>query len=271
METEEATQPADNQLQAMVALVDAQSEQLNILREAVDTLEAKVAIRSELDMIVAQELRMPLSVVVESLEELTAMKPGDAEYADVLQRAQRNASYLTETIDELLRPWRGEGPVVDRKKLDLVDLDSALERTVTSFPDEDRMRLSISGVAGVSLRTSPSRLNGILVNILEHALRNSTGAVDVHASYNDNSTLRMQVVEYSPSKADPARPDDLLRPYSDEDSTASTKSIGLYLVRMLARSLGGDVHIAPGDKGSMVTTVELPQRRTSEGDPQPES
>jgi two-component system, sensor histidine kinase and response regulator len=273
MNTEQITDVAEGderQLRAMVALVDAQSEQLNVLRDAVDTLEAKVAIRSELDMIVAQELRMPLSIITDSLEELGALKPGDEDFVDVLERTKRNANYLTETIDELLRPWRGEGPVVDRKQLEMVDLDSALERTLIGFSDTDRPRVSVSGVAGVSMRTSSPRLNGILVNVIEHALRNSTGAIDIHASHTDDGTLRLQIVEYAPSSIDPAKPDNVLRPYADGTAT-HPQQIGLYLVRMLARSLGGDVSIVPGDKGSMVTTVELPQRRASEGDPQPQS
>lgn len=260
----------DRQLRALVALVDAQSEQIGILREAVDTLEAKLVIRSDYDMAAAQELRMPIAVIADSLDELGTMKPGDPDFIDVSDRMKRNVKYLTDTIDELLRPWSGEGPVVDRKRLEFVDLDSALERVIASFSDDERGRVTVSGVAGVSIRTSAPRFNGILINVLEHALTNSTGPIDFHVSYSENGLLRVQVVEYTPSNTDTSRPDEILRPFS-RGTTTPPSHIGLYLVRMLARTLGGDVTIEPGDKGSMVTTVELPQRRASEGDPQPDS
>ncbi len=262
------TEYDERQLRAMVALVNAQSEQIQILREAVDNLEAKVAIRSELDIIVSQELRTPLSVISDSLDELRGLEPGNEEYIDVLERAIRNTGYLRQTVDELLRPWRGEGPVVDRKKLEQVNLDSALERTLLGFGDEERMRITVSGVEGVTMRTSPPRLNGILVNTIEHSLRNSSGPIDIHFSHTDDGTIRMQIVEYSPSATDLAHAKEVLAPFEDETQTPPPE-IGLYLVRMLVRSLGGDVSLLPGDKGSLVTTVELPQRRVADGDPQP--
>jgi signal transduction histidine kinase len=45
--------------------------------------------------------------------------------------------------------------------------------------------------------------------------------------------------------------------------------VGLYLVRMLAKSMGGNVSLANGEAGGCVARVELPQRRAVDRQPVP--
>ena len=266
----------DRQMRAMVALVEAQAEQLSILRNAVDSLEAKVALRSELDVIVAQDLRTPLSVVLDSLGELQILKPGDPDYPDVLDRATRNTQWLHDIVEDMLKPWRTEGPVIDRRSLESVGLTSLVEAALAAFSDDSSTaRVKVADLSSLKVRTSPPRLTGILVNVIEHALRRSTGTVQIAAERGHDlpdgaggprNYLRITVTDDGAAYIG-AQPDELFEPFSGENAIAGTSGIGLYLVRMLSRSLGGDIYLRNGDDGGGVAVLELPQNRIADGDP----
>lgn len=257
----------ERQMQAMVSLVEAQSQQLGSLRQAVNSLEARVALRSELDMIVAQELRMPLAVLSESLDELATIKPGDPDFDDVLHRATRNAAHLHDIVNDLLRPWRGEGPVFNRRRLEVIPVSEIIDTALKAFRgNEDADRINIEQPDGLMARTSKPRLAGIIVNVLEHALLHAPGGLvtcRMHRTTDDD--LEISVIDDGPPPSD-QEVDTLLQPFNPEaGDDAPPRGLGLYLVRMLARSLGGDL-VVSADNGKTVTKVVLPQRRADDGD-----
>src|SRR3954470_20718779 len=94
----------DRQLRAMVSLIEAQSEQVAALRAAVDKLEGLLALRAELDTMVAHEVRTPLTVVHGVLATLQVLPAGHPDRGELLTQALDHTRRLSDVAKHLLTP-----------------------------------------------------------------------------------------------------------------------------------------------------------------------
>jgi two-component system osmolarity sensor histidine kinase EnvZ len=113
----------------------------------------------------------------------------------------------------------------------------------------------------LTLTTSPGRLRSILANFFENAARyGGPGRVICRAEPADG-LLRISVLDRGRGLGG-RDPETLFEPFVQGDGGhPGGRGLGLYLVRMLARSLGGDAHLADRPGGGTVAWVEFPQRR----------
>jgi signal transduction histidine kinase len=244
----------DRQLRAMVSLIEAQADQVSSLRHAVDRLEGLLAIRAELDTMVAHEVRTPLTVVHGVLATLQHL-PGDHPDRDQLvAQALTHTGRLSDVVKHLLMPAGEVVPLVDRAGLECVAFDVVADRVL----DEIGRRVPHASVvvdaeADLSVATSLPRIESLLVHLVEHACeRADDGVVELRAA-RLGDCLRIEV-------ADRGAP---LDPEGDWFAP-STGTMPLYLARMLARSMGGDVILADRPGGGCLALVELPQRRVTD-------
>ncbi|MEY2568170.1 MAG: two-component system, OmpR family, sensor histidine kinase KdpD [Actinomycetota bacterium] len=256
---------ADRQTPAMVALIEAQAQQIESLQRAVEVLEGRLALRTELDVIVAHEVRTPLTVITGALDTLTDLEITDERIRHLVEMAHAQADHLAGVVDELLAPQTTGEPAVDRARLSRV----ALERVVTRALAAVSTRLAgrpvhTSVPADVLVTTSPPRLTAILVNLLENAGRyGGDGPIECSAAIVDG-LLVLEVNDRGPGLGD-LDPEELFSPFVQGGrADPSGRGVGLFLVRMLARSMGGDITIGNRTGGGCVARVELPQRRAED-------
>jgi signal transduction histidine kinase len=117
--------------------------------------------------------------------------------------------------------------------------------------------------------TAPSRAVAVLVNLLENAAKYAEGTpVDVTAHIDGERDLVVQIADRGPG-LDPGVDAEQLfgafaRGTGDRTKTQPGRGVGLYLVRNLVRSLGGDVTLTGRDGGGTVASFRLPQRRAED-------
>lgn len=252
----------DTQLRAMVALIEAQAEQLDSLREAVNTMEGRLALRSELDVLVAHEVRTPLTIVLGCLQTMRIMNRADERFETMLDKAAGQAEHLTEVVNEMLTPQGTGGPAVNRTRMVPFRLGDLVDRAVVAVSGKlDTARIEHEYLPDLIVRTSAPRFTAILVNLLENASRyGGTGPITVTVAIFEG-LLRVEVADRGAGLGE-VDPESLFAAFTQGDRRhAEGRGMGLYLVRMLASSLGGTATIGNRDGGGAVVTIEMPQRR----------
>jgi signal transduction histidine kinase len=258
----------DQQTPAMVALIGAQAEQIEALQRAVEVLEGRLALRTELDVIVAHEVRTPLTVITGALDTLAGMTIADDRVRHLVAMAHSQADHLGGVVDELLSPQHTGDPFVDRARLSRVALERVVTRALAAV--STRMhgrRIETIVPADIVVTTSPPRLTAILVNLLENAARyGGEGPIACRGQLEDG-ILVIEVVDDGPGLCG-VDPETLFTPFvQGAAGDPAGRGVGLYLVRMLAKSMGGDVTVADRPVRGCVARVQLPQRRAEDRQP----
>jgi signal transduction histidine kinase len=134
--------------------------------------------------------------------------------------------------------------------LDAVGARLPVERVVVDVPQ------------GLQVTTSASRFVAMLVNLVENAMASDGDEpVELSVRLNDDSLLIVEVCDRGPSVSDQAREfEPGVAPSGDDHA----RGLGLYIVRLLARSLGGTTYLDRRPGGGTVSRIELPQRRSGD-------
>lgn len=255
----------DRQTPAMVALIEAQAEQIQSLQRAVEVLEGRLALRTELDVIVAHEVRTPLTVIAGALDTLIGMDHDDDRVRHLIEMAHAQADHLSGVVEELLSPQPTGDPAVDRARLTRVALERVMTRALAAVSTRMQGRSIDAQVPeDLVVTTSTPRLTAILVNLLENAARyGGDGPIDC-AAWVDNGVLVLEVKDTGPGLG-AMDPEELFTPFVQGSAgDPAGRGVGLFLVRMLAKSMGGDVTLGNRPGGGCIARVELPQRRADD-------
>src|SRR3954451_15171537 len=170
----------DRQLRAMVSLIEAQAEQVATLRAAVDKLEGLLALRSELDTMVAHEVRSPLTVIHGVLSTLQVLPDGHADRNELVSQALDHTRRLSESLKHLLSPAGEPAPVVDRAVLEPVAFEVIADRLLDEVGRRDGCsgaHVVVDAQLDLVVTTSPPRLEALLLHLLEHAAERSPDGV----------------------------------------------------------------------------------------------
>jgi signal transduction histidine kinase len=265
----------DLMLRALVQLTESQNQRIEGLRRAVIDLQAQLQARRDVDVLLAHEVRTPLTVVTGVLG---ALESGidEATAKELIKRGLMQADHLASVIDDLLQPPSSNGASM---------FPRALQREVT-FADLVAQALDAVGTRhahtnfgatvtvdvqprGLVVATAPSRAVAVLVNLLENAAKYAGGTpVEVTACINGERDLVVEIADRGPGLDPDVDPEQLFGAFTrgtgDRTKSQPGRGVGLYLVRNLVRSLGGDVTLAPREGGGTVASFRLPQRRAED-------
>jgi signal transduction histidine kinase len=259
-----ATVPGSRE-RAAVELVEALHERIHLLETSLREAESQLALRAQIDVLTAHEVRTPLTVITGALETMRAVSL-DGEAADeLLELAARNAASLSDLVEDLLGSTIGQGFVFPRATLKRVSL-LRLARDALSSAGLDPARVRLEGL-DLEVTTAPGRLRSILANFFENAARyGGKGPIVCQGELLDG-LLRVCVLDRGRGLRG-QDPEGLFEPFvQGPDGHARGRGLGLYLVRMLARSLGGEAQLAERPGGGTVAWVEFPQRRDGDVGP----
>jgi signal transduction histidine kinase len=255
----------DLMLPTLVSLVEAQNERLANLRRAVINLQARLQAQRDGDVLLAQEIRAPLAVVCAVLQALEGPVPDDAR-AELVARALAHAERVATLVNDLLRPIDADGPLVGRSTPKVVRLAQLVEGAVRAVAPRglDPARVVVDVDPGLEIATAPSRVEAILAHLLDNAATHAPGAaVTVRAAIvPEAAEVVIEVADDGPGLGTD-HPEPLLAAYrrGPVPPDRPGRGLGLYLVRLLARSLGGDATVANRQPTGTVARVWLPQRR----------
>ena len=252
-------------------LLTAQSNHIAALKWAVGVLEGKISLRNSLAEVQAEALRTPFRDVMSTLNRLkeTLQSSNDSEVkalgkeisecSDQIRRAiQSIGDWLSASTDPTI--------LYPREALQRVDLKTIVDRAISEVGSQlDKSRINVTCTESINVTTAPARLAAILTALIENAFRHGgPGLIEVDYSINSQQDLVIKVMDQGKGLGGvDAELLFLPKPQllSENQEWAPLLGLGLFLVRMMAESLGGSVALSDRKEGGLEVSIILPQRR----------
>ena len=214
---------------------------------------------------ISHEIRTPLGAVLGFAELLALPETSAEERENLVGRIKRNGTQLISLINDLLDLTKVEA---NKLEIELIDFDVQLllrdlyEIFILRASEKSvSLVMKIDGEISKTLRSDPTRIRQILVNLIGNAIKFTPagGLVTVEASQQlsgSEATLTFRIVDTGAgiSKEQSAR---LFKPFSQADISTTRKfggsGLGLFVSQRLARLLKGDVVIEQSKIGEGTT------------------
>jgi two-component system sensor histidine kinase KdpD len=257
-------------MSALLDTAQSQTRHLAALTETAQTLENRLALRTRIEALLSHELRTPITVILGVLQTLHGSDDlgADGPARELVARALAQCRFLAEMVEDLLGVDPDQGPSFTRAVVRRVRLGDLIDQAFTSVCDvlpASRVRAQVE--RDVEVSTAPSRFVAILVNLLENAAKyGGPHLVELRVAV-DGHDLVIEVGDRGPGLANES-PERLFEAFARGRAAGDRpgQGIGLYLVRLLASSLGGTATLEGRRGGGVRATVILPQRRSDDVD-----
>ena len=213
--------------------------------------------RAELVSTVAHELRSPLTSVKGFTATLLAKwgKFTDDQKRVMLETVNADADRVTRLITELLDVSRIESGrmEVHRQLVDVPDrARKIIAGRVAAGEPEDRFRLQADPAALPETWLDADKIDQILGNLVENAVRHGAGIVTVVAQRAHTSGDHQEAIAVSVRDQGEGIPPEMahrvFRQFWRGKRRGGT-GLGLYIVKGLVESLGGDITVGPAPGG----------------------
>jgi len=265
-----ATDTDLEKLAGLIELCEAQAGIIATLQAALSQRDRDQREREGVMSSLAHEIRTPLTAVIGTLYTLSLPNLTPDKGRDLVARATRQAEQLHELVEDLLRTGHSHTELVPRAAQDVVNVTEVIDDVALSVSARlDLGRLTIDAPGDLTIRTHPSRLRQILVNLLVNAAKYTPASTPVRLEVDAlGDRIRFDVIDRGPGV--PAElAEALFEPFRQGPggARAGGLGLGLYLVRGLVSSLGGEVKLLPNPHGGTIARVELPQKRSEDQPP----
>ncbi len=227
--------------------------------------EEALRVRDRFLSIASHELKTPIARVQIAAESIAHALDTDRLTADRLRasvgRITRATERLGVLVGELLDVSRIDagGLAIERVPVDLVAVTSEVIERFTDL-DDTAQRLRVSGDERVLIIGDPSRLDQVLMNLIDNALKYSTApsqiGVDVRHS-NGSAVIRVTDEGIGLDEADGGS---IFSAFGRGDNASHVAGIGLglFIVRDIVERHGGSVIAESRPDGGSTFTVTLP-------------
>ncbi|MCK6556665.1 ATP-binding protein [Candidatus Binatia bacterium] len=235
----------------------------------VEELGRASRLKSDFLATMSHELRTPLNAIVGYTSLLIDGAYGSlaGEQEDVLRRLDKSAGELLELINSTLDVSRLES---GRMPMDIQDVSvTGLLQEVDAETRALREKPGLNFVWDVParlprLRTDPLKLKVILKNLIGNAVKfTDCGSVRVGARRVDRGVIEFSVTDTGIG-IDPSVRNVIFEPFRQADSSDSRRhggvGLGLYVVRRLVDSLGGDLALESAVGQGSTFRVSVPSR-----------
>lgn len=223
-----------------------------ILDELLARQEAVVRSDQLLTAELSHELRTPLAAMSAELDLLRSRPRSPAELDAAHESLAAGIQRLSRLIETLLTEARGRSRTIPGR----CEVGPVLEAQTNTVRDDVELVVAPSPEAGLTAGIDADVLDRILSPLLDNALRYAGSRTTLSAS---RTTSEILVTVHDDG---PGVPADIADRIFDPGFTAATghtgAGLGLPLARRLARGVGGDVQLAPGDTPGATFVVSLP-------------
>ncbi len=255
---------------AVRAPADRGPPEVRVLADEVNTMAARLQtlIGSQTAFVAdaSHQLRSPLAALRLELDNLREGLDGPSRAS--VERAGDEVRRLARSVDGLLalsRAERAQPAVVDVDVAALVADRAAIWSDVAEETGcHVRLREPTAHPAGVAAAAVADHVEQILDNLLDNALRFTPAGETVEVAYTprDDGTVTIEVTDRGPGLDEEARGRAFERFWrGGGQHPDSGTGLGLPIARRLARSMGGEVTLAPAPAGGTTATLRLRRAR----------
>ena len=246
-------------------LAEQQQRELRIEQEKRAAAEEAIALRDRFLGIAAHELKTPVATLQLGAESLIrARQQGRLDEGRLdtgLQRIRKASGRLGALVEELLDVSRlaGDRVLIIPESTDVVAL---VREVVARFTDaEFGERLTLSAPDELWLHADPSRLDQVVTNLVDNALKYSDGSTCVEIDVADTGgTVEIRVADRGIGLG--AEPAHLFEAFGRGANAEHLPGmgLGLFISQQIVERHGGHIEAVPQDDGiGTVFTVRLPQ------------
>ncbi len=239
----------------MSAAALANAQQLAALKEARGIAECANVAKSEFLANMSHEIRTPMTAILgfaDVLLERGQLDNAPPDRVDAVKTIKRNGEYLVDIINDILdlskiEAGRMEVEQINCPTIQLLSEVIALVR-VPADAKGLAVKLEHAGPIPEQIRTDPTRLRQILINVLGNAVKFAeVGSVTLIAKLIDDTgapTLQLDILDTGVGMTDD-QVDRLFQPFMQADTSMTRKyggtGLGLSISKRFAQMLGGDV------------------------------
>lgn len=238
------------------------------LRAAKEASDASNRAKSEFLANMSHEIRTPMTAIL-GFTEVLSNTVERAEEIDAVQTIRRNGEYLLKLISDILDLSK-----IEAGRLELEDMEVHPVKLIADVISLMRVRaetkklgLQVSYVSAIPemIRTDPTRLRQILINLLGNAIKfTDSGLVRllVRVIVQKNEPCRMQfdVVDTGIGMTE-EQIKKLFRPFSQADTSTTRKyggtGLGLSICQRLALMMGGAITLSSQPRVGTTFTVTV--------------
>ncbi len=247
----------------MAAMEDSNAQ---LTRNTAAAEHANLA-KSEFLANMSHEIRTPMTAILGYAELLLDPAQQERERRECVLTIRRNGEHLLSVINDILDISKIEAgqmtvemiptsPCVVLEEVCSLMQVRAANKGITLCKE-------ITGTLPAGVRTDPTRLRQILINIVGNAIKfTESGSVKIHVAFQDGPapTLRFDITD-SGIGMTPEQMGRLFRAFSQADNSMSRRfggtGLGLSISKRLAEMLGGDITVSsePGAGSTFSITV----------------
>jgi len=251
--------------QYALALEEANRDLQRLKEQAVAATLAK----SEFLARMSHEIRSPLTAILGYADLLAEPALSEAQRQAHVDTIRRNGEALQELIDDILDLSKVEAGRMTLERVDCSPWQIAADVQTMMRPRAEAkgVRLELRGrfPLPATIRTDPTRLRQILVNLVGNAVKfTDSGSVEIEvglARVESGESKLEVVVRDTGIGMSPDEMGRLFQPFTQADSTTTRRfggtGLGLTISKQLAVALGGDIRVEsqPGRGSTFTLTV----------------
>jgi PAS domain S-box-containing protein len=223
-------------------------------QRAMEAAEAASRSKSEFLANMSHEIRTPMTAIMGYADMLLDPALSASDRLDAISTVRRQSEHLLTIINDVLDLSKIEAGRMDLERLACDPCRVAGEvvslMRVRSIERGIRLDLQFQGRVPRTVRTDPTRLRQILVNLVGNAVKfTATGGVQLVLSVTDRggeALLRFDVIDTGIGMT-AEQVGELFRPFQQGDTSTTRQfggtGLGLTIARRLARLLGGDIDV----------------------------
>jgi len=243
------------------------------LEQTMHAAEAANQAKSEFLANMSHEIRTPMTAILGFTDMMRHGSVDRADLTNAMEAIDRNGKHLLSVINDILDLSK-----IEAGRMGVEQIDADPRQIIEDVASMMRVRAEAKGIAfntefigplPRSIRTDPTRLRQILVNLVGNAVKfTETGGVRLIGRLigsPDNARLRLEVIDTGIGLTD-EQLDEIFEPFSQADATTSRRfggtGLGLTISRRLAGMLGGEISArsAPGEGSAFTLSLQLGPR-----------
>jgi len=212
----------------------------------------------------SHELRTPLTILQLELEGIAQNHRDDGSVEDQIGSALEETDRMSRIVESLLAISRldaGEARM-DKTRLDLGELAASTGNEMVLLAEEKSIRLHMHTTAGVQVEGDRTRLQQVIVNLIDNAIKYTQqgGEVEIRVGV-DGNTAVLEVSDNGPGIPDYALPHVFERFYRADKARARASGgtgLGLSIVKAICVAHNTDVKVSSQEGRGTSFRVELP-------------
>jgi signal transduction histidine kinase len=218
------------------------------------------SLRTEIVSLVSHDLRAPLTVITGYLD-LLSNDPEPNVRAKAIESARRSAVRMEDLLEDLLSATRAE-EMFTPAAMEPINLTELSKDVASSLSHTSRHTITFKGSTVVTVLGEERRLRQVVVNLVSNAFKYSPLDTLVTVTVSEENGRAVVTVEDEGDGVAEADREVIFERFTRLTTAGERRpgiGLGLYIVRRIAESHGGTVHVESGLRaGGACFVLSLP-------------